>query len=167
MISVQLTETDYIASQRLHAQPMTRFLTIVLALTIPLLCLGVAAWLGAFTEELRTPGFLLVVWLLVSSGTTLALRIFWQPVRWRRLYASHKLLQGTATYSWDEDRFMAKGEYGSSSIPWSKFLKFKENQNMFLLYVSRLQFFLIPKRVFSSESARDDFSALLRAKLSA
>ena len=155
MISVQLSAADYIASQRLHMKWSKRRWIIVLASYVPLLCLGIAAaWAGAFPREFPVPDARLFSSSSGCVGTSvgvLAARAVLLPIKSRRLYTSHKLLQSPIAYSWDLDHFVAKSEYGNSSIPWSKFLKFKENKEIFLLYVSRLQFFCLPKRAFPSD----------------
>jgi hypothetical protein len=89
------------------------------------------------------------------------------PIKSRRLYASHKLLHSPIAYSWDFDHLVAKSEYGNSSIPWSKFLKFKENEETFLLYVSKSQFFCLPKRAFPSGGLRDEFATVVRSNIGA
>ena len=169
MIAVQLSAADYVASQRLHIKWSKRRWIIVLALNLPLLCLGIAAWAGAFPREfqLQTLGFFLVLWLLGTSVGILAARAVLLPIKSRRSYAAHKLLQSPITYSWDLNNFIARSEYGNSTIPWSKFLKYKENEETFLLYISRSQFYCIPKHAFPTDGIRNEFATVVRSQIGA
>jgi hypothetical protein len=165
MISVQLSESDYFAAQRLHSKWSRRQWIVAAAVVFPPLCIGIAAWAGAFSTALQTFGFFLVIWVVAGSIGVLLGRLVGAPIKWRRAFAAHKLLQNPVTYSWDSDRFTAKSEYGNSSIPWSNFLKFRENEQTLLLYVSKMQFFCIPKHAFPSEAASHEFSSLLRQRV--
>jgi hypothetical protein len=167
MITVQLTETDYIAGQRLHSRWSKRYWIIALSLTFPVLCIGIAAWLGAFSDEFENLGLLIVAWVIGTWVGGLGARALFAPGKWRRLFASHKLLQSVITYSWDADHFTAKSEYGNSSVPWSKFLKFKEDHLSVLLYISRLQFYCIPSHAFPDQQTRNGFLGLLRQRVGA
>ena len=167
MISVQLTQADYIAGQRLHSRWSKRYWTIALAISLPMLCIGIAAWLVAFSAGFENLGLLTVSWVIGAWVGGFGAHMLLAPGKWRRLFASHKMLQSVITYSWDADHFAAKSEYGNSSVPWSKFLKFKEDQQSLLLYISRLQFYCIPTHAFPDKQIRNEFVSLLQQKVGA
>ena len=167
MISVQLSAADYIAGQRLHSRWSKRHWAIALAITLPTLSVGIAAWFGAFSKAFQNLGLIIICWVIATWVSSLGARALLLPGKWRRLFESHKLLQGAVAYSWDVDQFIAKSEYGNSSVPWSKFLRFKMDQQSILLYISRLQFYCIPTHAFPDQHTRGEFAALLQQKVGA
>jgi hypothetical protein len=48
--------------------------------------------------------------------------------------------------------FSISNSYGQSLIPWKDFVKWKEGQELFLLYRSDVMFTMIPKRLISTEN---------------
>jgi uncharacterized protein YneF (UPF0154 family) len=56
---------------------------------------------------------------------------------------------GSMEFSLDKIRF--SGEKGASEQVWSNFIDLIEDENSLLLYISKQNFFILPKRCFSDE----------------
>ena len=72
-------------------------------------------------------------------------------------------MQKAYRFSWSEQGFVIESDDGEARINWSGVKKWKESDQLFLIYVSDVIFYILPKRTFSDESA----IASLREKLGA
>jgi len=82
------------------------------------------------------------------------------PRKAKKLHAQRKELANEVIYSWDAEHLEAKSSIGVSKMPWSHFVKMKEDENGFLLYVSDNLFQMFPKAWFPGEDAIDGFRKL-------
>lgn len=64
---------------------------------------------------------------------------------------------GPDTYTWDSDFIAAQGVSGQSRRAWKNYAKFKENEEMFLLYHADNMFEMLPKRWFISDAQIAEF----------
>lgn len=65
-------------------------------------------------------------------------------------YKTNKLLQKPQCYEINHDGIHITSEYTNSSIKWSDLYKAKDTKLNFLLYLSKQQAYVLPKRCFSS-----------------
>ncbi|HEY0231396.1 MAG TPA: YcxB family protein, partial [Dokdonella sp.] len=85
-------------------------------------------------------------------------RRFQLPRRARRLFAQQKNLQRPVTFSWDEDGLAWASVNGSGRTPWADYLKWRQNERLYLLYHSDLMFQMLPKRAFASAAQQQSFA---------
>lgn len=84
-------------------------------------------------------------------------RRFILPRRARKLFAQQKNLQRPLRFGWDEQGLAWVNESGSGKTAWSDYLKWRENDRVFLLYLSDAMFQMLPKRAFADSERLHSF----------
>jgi hypothetical protein len=158
---IQISYQDYKAAQRLHMAPRRRFRIL---LCILIACFGLAYILDISAVIKGESGR----WLFVCAGLFAYFFLLfgvWLPRRWKKTYDGHKLLHRPYQFEITEEAFCSASEYGNATIPWREFHKWKEGKKLFLVYQSDHVFHVIPKRIFESPEAEENFRNLLRNAL--
>jgi hypothetical protein len=153
MITAAISSNDYLAALRLHRQRVV---------TRQLLVLAVLAATGAIAIAL---GYMLVGFILIGAGVGGLIGELVQsklilPRRADKIYNQQVSLRATYTYSWDNEVLSVSSETGQARRPWSDYIKFLENDQLFLLYHSDIMFEIFPKSWFSGQVQADEFRAL-------
>jgi hypothetical protein len=65
----------------------------------------------------------------------------------------------------DETGIVADNEFGHATVPWSDYVKWKENDHLFLLYVSDPVFHIVPKRYFGGADDVEKLRQILKAQI--
>lgn len=149
-ISGQLEWQDYLKAQYLHMRPSRLGLGLmigVLALfVLSLISLGILAALGG--QGVQAWLFLLPVVFLAGVGFYIYVMLPWNV---RRIFAQQKELAAPFEHEITETALNSTSQYGNSVRPWSSFHKWKENQDLLLLYLSDIVFVIIPKHFCTPE----------------
>jgi hypothetical protein len=157
MITVKYEEQDYLNAQRLHHRWSKRVSIIIISLVIIATLLSWILW----HQGMQPIACGIIGGLIGCFVIYAALQYIYTPWKARRVFRQHKSLQRGHTMSWNLDGIQAKSQNGESFTSWSDFIRWKEGEYLFLLYISDLQFHMLPKRVFSSEQELNDFRAHL------
>jgi hypothetical protein len=150
-ISGQLLWTDYLKAQYLHMRPSTVGSSAVYVL----LGFFVLAALASMAFSVGSAGFsdswpFFLPPLLVIAILPLYFYVF-LPRRVRRLFEQHKELSAPVEHEITPEGLITKSQYGNSNRPWSIFSKWRENKDLLMLYVTDIQFVMIPKRLCTAE----------------
>jgi uncharacterized membrane protein len=113
-------------------------LVLILLVAIVLAFLGSAPW-----WYVLYPAFIL--------GFMVLFRFYIRPSQIARSYNQHKELSSPFEMELTEAGYSIKNSYGSSTMPWKDFAKWKEDQQMILLYRTDAMFNMIPKRLLPEE----------------
>jgi YcxB-like protein len=102
-------------------------------------------------HDFRTVGY---VWLGMSAAVGLAT---YEVPRFqaRRAITSNPSAHGEITYSFEEGGVNVVHPTGTSHLGWRAFTRFRETERLFLLYFSSSRYSFLPKRVMSSEQAKE------------
>ncbi|AFZ36081.1 hypothetical protein Sta7437_2549 [Stanieria cyanosphaera PCC 7437] len=112
-------------------------------------------------EYIASPRFsfdisILLLLLLLPQLTKRQIKKVWQ---------SNKSIQegfsGVAT----EENFVCNSSYGESKFPWNVMLKYKEVENIILLYIAINQAFILPSSFFNSEEDWQQFRQLVAERV--
>ena len=153
MITATLEESDYLHAQSVHRKWSMRKAVVVYSLNIVAVGAGWALWgLGAWSIAAGILGG--VVGGVVAGSIVSYIYVPWKA---KRVFRQQKSLQREFTLSWDADGVRTKSENGAFSSNWSDFLRWKESETLFLLYLSDIQFLMIPKRAFGDKAEIEDF----------
>ncbi len=161
-VSGTITVEDFQNAQRLHRRRAVKRLHRACALITG--CGALALWL-AFADvvpDALIPGALLLgggAGVLIAEGLLSGLRL---PRVWRRIHGQSRGFDNPFTYRWDETTLRAASALGNAARPWSHFLKYKEDDRVFLLYHSDHLFEVLPKRWFTQPRALDSFHTAVR-----
>lgn len=149
-ISGKLEWTDCLAAERLHqrpagAQKLVRYVVTALVVLA-------AAWVIYYAADNDPYGLLLAAVLIVLyAGGLLTNRFLVLPRRARRLYEQQKGLQVPFVHEITPAALISTDEFGHGERPWSHFLKWREDKDILLLYLTDIQSVLIPKRFTTEE----------------
>jgi hypothetical protein len=130
----------------------------ILIIMCVLFFLGAVAFNVAAPERnlmlvLLPPIFLIGLFLNVNLAT-------------RRHYASYPAIQESKHYLFSPAGIKVTSESSSGSVAWQNVTRYKESENFFFLYISNIQFFLIPKGCFSDLLQIETFRMLLKREVS-
>jgi hypothetical protein len=156
----ELDVDDYLAAQRLNTW-RNKKLWMFHAFNMGLFIL-----VGFFllrSPTYHTVGAMVIAIMLVSTSLLAATLFFLSPWLGRRAFTKHKTIKGARACSWTDDTFTSQSSYGAITVPWADFVKFAENDKVFLLYTSPRIFICIPKRTLSAEESAD-LSRILSAR---
>jgi len=136
--------TDYYRAQLLHSRPPL-WARVVIYLFFGLL--GVAAVFLALRGELH--------WLNIINGAILVvllivIRFVYIPWRVRRSYAQQREFSVPWEITVTETSLEISNNYGNIKRPWSDFIKWREDDQLLLLYESDALYRVFPKRFFTN-----------------
>ena len=153
MIVAKLEELDYLGAQALHRRWSKRKTIVVLLLTVGAGVLGVVLWCqGAWSIAGGIIGG-----LVGGAIGGSVVRYGYIPWKAKRVFRQQKSLQRQFNLSWNADGVHVKDANGEYSSAWTDFVRWKEDDRLFLLYISDVMFYMIPKHAFPSESLLDEF----------
>jgi len=142
----KFTEEDYLNANKLHRRYSRtwRWLYIVLVTELALLIFF------AFLLQRWTPAIIGVLLALVM----ILYMAFYLPNRLRKLFKQQKDLHRPFTITVDEAGLQYINEMGEAKRLWNIFLKWKEDENILILYHSDLLFSMLPKRYLNNGSTQ-------------
>lgn len=157
----KLEAKDYVRAQYLHIRPRPVFKIVG---TLLLLLLGWAIWYSYWGGG---SGDLTAYDLMLPGAVVYLVSNYYVYIPWkaRRIFAQQKSFHRDAQSKFDDAGLAASSEVGEVTIPWSDYLKWKENGHMFLLYFSEPSFQMIPKRHFATSGDIKGFRRLLESKI--
>jgi hypothetical protein len=152
-----LSARDVLAAQWLHIKPRPTYTVIGVLL---LIAATWALWFSFSVRDLRENG-----WLLVGSLVVIVAFGLWLPYRTVRTYGQRKGMQRQLRMVPTEAGLVGENETGQATVPWTDFLKWKEGNGAFLLYISDDMFHIVPKRFFQSATDIASFRDMLTARV--
>jgi len=161
-ISGNLLPEDYVHAQYLHLRPRRTFK--ILGFLI-LIAVTWAAWYMFFGGGSNVPG---ATKLMLPAAGIYLLFFFFAYIPWktRRTYRQQKSLQREFRICFGDAGLSAENEIGNATTPWSDYTKWKENEHLFLLYVSDPVYHMIPKRLFNDSDDVSQLRQILSASVS-
>ena len=149
---------DYIRAQYLNLRPRPVF---KVAGAIILVAVAWTCWYLLTRDDFGLFAYAyvaLILLLVLNFGVYL-------PWKTRRMYRQQKALQRELTYRFDDSSVFASNENGESTTPWEDYLKWKQNDQMILLYLSDCLYQMIPRSMFGQPDDFDKLSELVRSKI--
>ena len=156
-LQFQLTQDEYVRAQRVHCKSISPVVTIGAGLIF-----AVGGILFARTDQpaLQICGYGLL--LLAAYFVILA------PIlraRFKKSYRGYKAIQQAYDFDFSESGVKCKSDLSASELNWNLYTGFREGEDMFLLYMSRDTFQVVPKRAIALEDI-GTFRELLARKIS-
>lgn len=156
-----LDELDLRRAVRLHAFSGICEKRTIIRLAL-LWFIAMAAFIGFFSAagmpgpELRgnlLPFALIIVAIILvfSLGIPLALG----PLVIHRRFKQDKLVRKPVSASWDEEAYEAEQPGARNHIPWRDYMKTREDQHLFLFFISDYSYQILPKRALTAEQIAD------------
>lgn len=156
-----LDELDLRRAVRLHAFSGIREKRTIIRLAV----LGAsarAAFIGFFSAagmpwpELRgnLPAFALIITAAIL-GTGLGIPLALSPLVIRRRFKQEKLIRLPVSAGWDEEAYEAEQPGVHNRFTWRDYMKIREDQHLFLFFLSDYNYQILPKRVLNQEQIED------------
>ena len=149
---------DYVRAQYLHIRPRPFYKvlgTLVLALFLW------AAWLSLTSGDF---GAFDVLFLVTIVALILNFTVY-IPWKTRRVYRQQKALQREQSFKFDDAGASISNENGQATMPWSDYLKWKQNDHLILLYLSDCMYHMLPRRMFVDPTAFERLGEILTSKI--
>ncbi len=160
-LTYTLNPADHRSAQWLNIKPRRSFAVVGIGL------LMLVAWTMWFAFRLEIPFFNWGKWML--SGL-LAYLFFYSciflPWKWNKIFQQQKSLHRESLIRVNESGVEMQSEIGRALVPWSDFLRWKEDKRIFLLYLSDVSFIMIPTRGFEQEQQIVDFREIINRNIS-
>jgi hypothetical protein len=163
MITYKLDPTlrEFIAAHYLHHRPSLRPIFKVLGVTLLLIFIMVFVMRWLYPSRFDTSDFVLVIFiglLILQYGVILPLRV-------KKSYYQNKFHQHETNSQLDDAGIHIKSDLGENHIPWDHFIKWKENKSLIIIYITDLQFLVIPKRCLGSAATVNEVLLLIGNKI--
>ena len=102
------------------------------------------------------------LWAWTVIAVNLPIAIFLSPLYWARraLNSSRASFPLKNTLRFDKHGITIVGQLTRHELPWQTFVKWREDDNYFLLYQTFLNAVIVPKRAFTQEQMADFRSCL-------
>jgi YcxB-like protein len=110
-------------------------------------------------------GHWLGIFLIAASVFLLLLQLVIPPLVFARVYRRNSRMFGMRTVTIGDSGIVSDHQLGHTESAWNMYEKFRETQNLFLLYQSADIIGIVPKRVFASPADLEQFRALLASKV--
>ncbi len=150
-INGQLTAEDYLRAQYLHMRP-GRLAAAGLYILLGLVVLGILGSLYptiAAGDPIQSMIFILPFLVIVLFIVLYYYVLF--PRRVQRIYEQQKEMSASFEHEITPEGLASSNQYGYANRPWGNFRKWRENKDLLLLYLSDVQFILLPKRFCTPE----------------
>lgn len=156
-VQYQCNLDDYDEAVKAHRPVQVKLGALVILLMLVVAAEAVLGKLG-FRQETIT-----LVGLVLISASVLLTAVL-RPFLVRKGFQDHPNFGREQVLRIDEDGFHSKNEVQQSDTHWRAYLGWRETRNLFVLYLGKSLFQVIPKRAFSSEEL-GDLRQLLQNKL--
>ena len=164
MITVQLTAQDWVDANHLNLRwSRDAWLTRGLGVAILTVAGGLLFANDALPEPVQMIGSLVVIvfplsyWILTPLIGYVII-----PGRARKLFHQTKTASAPFSVTWDKDTISFESAEWKQRSNWTDFLKWRESEALFLLYINAQSFRIIPKRSFADAAAVGQFATLVR-----
>jgi len=156
-----LDEIDLRRAVRLHAFSAIREKkTIIRLALLGLIAMAVVVgfFLAAGTPWPALRGHLLPLALVIVAtilGTSLGIPLALSPLVIRRRFKQEKLIRLPVSASWDEEAYEAEQPGVHNRFAWRDYMKIREDQHLFLFFLSDYNYQILPKRALTPEQIED------------
>ena len=161
-IKGQLQWTDYLNAQMLHAQPsgfMSIFTYIFYYSFFTLMFIGMI-YLFLIGEYGKEKIYLVFLSVLILFFPILYRKVI-IPNQAKKSFAQRKGMSLPFEFEFTETGFHTSNELGNSTLPWEYFTKWKENEDIIILYQSDSLIHMLPKRLFTDHQELEMVRSLL------
>jgi YcxB-like protein len=128
------------------------------------ICLGIMG-LGLGLVFYVYADHVLGLFLTAFSIFLLLLQLVIPSLVFARLYRRNSRMFGMRTVTVSDSGIVSDHQLGHSESGWSMYEKFRETQNLFLLYQTTDLIGIVPKRVFANAAELQQFRTLIASKV--
>ena len=156
MITGIVSQYDYLAAHLLHRRKAA---IVMQWLMVPVGLIGLFTILAG---NWKWGGIILCGGIGGLVGELVQTRVF-LPRKVKKLYAQYKGIASPITFEWDATRLIGRSEKGRGERQWKDYAKVKEDDRVFLLYITDHLFEVVPKGWFSEPDKLQEFRTYAQA----
>ncbi len=145
--TIKLEFSDYLAYNLFSFKRMYIQLAITIAVIAPLYVYSKRGTVFHIWIDM----FIVFVCAVIVAGLFIMLLIALMKRNLKKQFTSNLVMQAPNDYLLDDTGVHASSEFGSSNIPWQNVFKAAESKEAFLLYIAKMQAFVLPKRLIGPE----------------
>lgn len=165
MINGQLEEIDYMNAQRLSMKLTWVQWIACIAISVGALPAAIESFVfQGVSVSYRLAGISLAVVIILGWLTWLFMRFVFLPVHLSRFVERQAPPNRHFEMSWNTEEIVIHSVNSRKSIPWSSFVKWREDSRVFLLYLPDNLMMFVPKRFFQNEESIAAFGKAMRAE---
>lgn len=146
---LQFTLKDYITFNLFYMKKRLIWTPILFVLIFPAVSVIISLVQGDSTWPNMLIGSLIVIILLAGLMTLINIVLILHTAK--KQYQSSKAMQAESELTADNAGLREISEYGSTIVKWEDIRKAMESVTAYYLFFSRMQAFLIPKRLITQE----------------
>jgi len=158
-IQYNITKKDYIESVKLAAVATRKQF-----LWMGIVGFGLLLFALFGPQGIKEFGYIGLIGGVAGYFVTLHVISPWQA---KISYRSYKIIQDTITFTLEEDGYTIESINGTSEMKWENLLKWREDENIVLVYYTPKIFHMVPKRLADLGFDIERFRNLLQEKLGA
>lgn len=165
MITFQLSEDDFLNGSLLAIRWERKTWLITATAVLLLLALGTYILLPSSSPDIPAYGWSLIGGTVGSFVVVVLTRYVFLPIRLKSRFAERKALYTESTLSWSQEGLTIENVNGHGLVPWSQFIKTRENDRFILLYTSQAKYLIFPKRFFADTGQLRSFVDLVHERI--
>ena len=156
-VEYNITEKDSVKSAKLHAAA-TRKQFVWLGLT----GLGLLLFAVFGPDRIKNIGYFGLIGGILGYFITIHVICPWQA---KRNYRGYKTIQQPMKLEFTDDGFIIMTQNGIVNVKWDHLIKWRENDEMILVFFAPKMYYLVPKRISDRGFDIESFRQLLQEKL--
>jgi hypothetical protein len=165
MITFRLSEDDFLNGSLLAIRWERKTWLITAATVVLLLALGTFMLLPNSSPDIPAYGWSLIGGTVGSCVGVALTRYLFFPIRLKSRFAERKALHIESTLSRSQEGLTIENVKGHGLVPWSQFIKTRENEIFVLLYTSQAKYLIFPKRFFADPGQLGSFVDLVHERI--
>ena len=149
-IKGQFQWTDYLAAQLLHAQPSgsQRIIQYVAYAFLALVFVSMLYLFFRFGAKIEN--ILPILLFILAVIFPFFYRKVFMPNQVKKSFSQQKGMSLPFEFDFTETGMHTSNELGNNTLPWEYFTKWKENEDIIILYQSDSIIHMLPKRLFAN-----------------
>ena len=149
---LQFTLKDYITFNLFYMKKRLIWTPILFVLIFPAISVIISLIRNDSTWPFMLIGTFIVILLL--AGLMTLVNVFSIRRAAKKQYQSSKAMQAESEFIADSAGVRETGEYSSTVVKWEDVYKIMASDTAYYIFISRMQAFLIPKRLITQEEER-------------
>jgi len=160
-IKGQFQWTDYLAAQLLHAQPSgsQKIIQYVAYTFVALIFVAVLYLFFRYGGKIENV-FPIILFILAVIFPIFYRKVF-MPNQVKKSFEQQKGMSLPFEFEFTETGMLTSNKLGNNTLPWEYFTKWKENEDIIILYQSDSVIHMLPKRLFANPEELEVVKSLL------
>ena len=145
--TIKLEFSDYLSYNLFAFKRMYIQLAIMIAILPPLFVYSQRDTMYHIWIDM----LIVFVFAVIASGLFVLLLIALMKRNLKKQFTSNLLMQAPNDYLLDDAGVHASSEFGNTNIPWQDVFKAAESKDAILIYIAKMQAFVLPKRLMGPQ----------------